>query len=152
MASDLLSRFDDYVSRRGYTNRSEALRDLVRAELASDAWREGESVVAAITVVYDHHVPGLTDKIVSIQHESAGHVVSTMHVHLDHSQCLEIIVAQGPARELEQMADRLVHTRGVLLGRIVPAGRAPTAHHHKHDTKPQKGQRPGRGGRSSTGR
>ena len=154
MQRDLLARFDQFVKRRGYTNRSEALRDLVRAELVSNAWSEGESVVAAITVVYDHHVPGLTDKIVSIQHECGGHVVSTMHVHLDHSQCLEIIVAQGPARELERMADELVHTRGVLLGRIIPAGRAPAAdaHRHPHGSKPQKGQRPGRGGLSSTGR
>jgi CopG family nickel-responsive transcriptional regulator len=154
MQSDLLARFDHYVQRRGYTNRSEALRDLVRAELVTDAWSQGESVVAAITIVYDHHVPGLTDKIVSIQHDSGGRVVSTMHVHLDATQCLEIIVAQGPARELERMADELVHTRGVLLGRIVPAGRAPDAHvhHHPHDPSPQKGQRLGRGGLSSTRR
>jgi CopG family transcriptional regulator, nickel-responsive regulator len=121
MPGDLLERFDLYVKRRGYTNRSEALRDLVRAELATEAWDRGEHVVAAITVVYDHHVPGLTEKLVSIQHDSGGHVISTMHVHLDHSQCLEIIVAKGPAQELEKMADELVRTRGVLIGRIVPA-------------------------------
>jgi len=121
MPGDLLERFDLYVKRRGYTNRSEALRDLVRAELATEAWDRGEHVVAAITVVYDHHVPGLTEKLVSIQHDSGGHVISTMHVHLDHSQCLEIIVARGPAQELEKMADELVRTRGVLVGRIVPA-------------------------------
>ncbi len=136
MPGDLLDRFDKYVKRRGYDNRSEALRDLVRAELATEAWDRGEHVVAAITVVYDHHVPGLTDKLVSIQHDSGGQVISTMHVHLDHSQCLEIIVAQGPARELEKMADELVRTRGVLVGRIVPAVATgtlgPDQHHHHH--------------------
>lgn len=138
MPGELLERFDRYVHRRGYTNRSEAIRDLVRAELASEAWDRGEHVVAAITVVYDHHVPGLTEKLVSIQHDSVGHVISTMHVHLDHRQCLEIIVAQGPSRELEKMADELVRTRGVLVGRIVPAAamRLPShtdGDHHHHD-------------------
>ncbi len=121
MPGELLERFDHYVHRRGYTNRSEAIRDLVRAELASEAWDRGEHVVAAITVVYDHHVPGLTEKLVSIQHDTGGHVISTMHVHLDHRRCLEIIVAQGPSRELEEMADEIVRTRGVLVSRIVPA-------------------------------
>ena len=121
MPHDLLERFDHYVQRKGYTNRSEALRDLVRVELASEAWDRGEDVVAAITMVYDHHIPGLTDKLVSIQYGSGGHVISTMHVHLDHSHCLEIIVARGPARDLEKMADEIVRTRGVLVGRIVPA-------------------------------
>ena len=133
MPGDLLERFDLFVKRRGYTNRSEALRDLVRAELATEAWDRGEHVVAAITVVYDHHIPGLTEKLVSIQHDSGGHVISTMHVHLDHSQCLEIIVAQGPARELEKMADELVRTRGVLVGRIVPAVATQVpVHEHSH--------------------
>ena len=86
--------------------------------------------------MYDHYVPGLTEKLVSIQHDSVGHVISTMHVHLDHSRCLEIIVAQGPSRDLEKMADELVRTRGVLVGRIVPAaamrlpGYGDEGHHH----------------------
>lgn len=130
MPGELLDQFDQLVARRGYTNRSEALRDMIRAELATDAWDRGEDVVAAITVVYDHHVPGLSDKLVSIQHDSGGRVISTMHVHLDHSQCLEIIVAQGPASELSKMADELMRTRGVLLGRIVPAIASEDVHTH----------------------
>lgn len=121
MPPDLLERFDRHVRRRGYSNRSEALRDLIRGELASEAWDRGDDVVAAITVVYDHHVHGLSEKLIGIQHDSGGHVISTMHVHLDHSQCLEVIVVKGPARELEKMSDDIMRTRGVLVQKIVPA-------------------------------
>ena len=136
MPASLLERFDRHVQRRGYDNRSEALRDLVRSELASDAWDRGEHMVAAITMVYDHHVLGLTEKLVSIQHDSQGHVISTMHVHLDHSRCLETLVVQGPARELERMSDTIRRTRGVLVQKIVPAVAVSdlTSWSHDHDS------------------
>lgn len=118
MEQPLLARYDALIQRRGYSNRSEALRDLVRAELSQDAWERGDETVASITIVYDHHVPALTEKLTSIQHDHGAHVVSTLHVHLSHHQCLEVIVAKGPANELKRMADDIANIRGVLVGRI----------------------------------
>jgi CopG family nickel-responsive transcriptional regulator len=121
MERELLERFDELCERRGYQNRSEALRDLVRRELDREAWRRGEQAVATITLVYDHHVREVTEKLTEIQHEHSMHVISTLHVHLDAHHCLEVIAARGPARALQRIADRLIGSRGVLSGSVVPA-------------------------------
>lgn len=92
----LLEAFDRHIARRGYENRSEALRDLVRAELARDAWNRDEQTVATISLIYDHHVRELTDRLVEIQHEHGDHVIAATHVHLDHDHCLEVILARVP--------------------------------------------------------
>lgn len=114
----LLEVFDEHVARRGYENRSEALRDLVRAELARDAWERGEPTVATISLIYDHHVRELTERLVEIQHEHGERVIAATHVHLDHDHCLEVILAKGPARVLKSMADRLIGAKGVLAGDV----------------------------------
>jgi CopG family nickel-responsive transcriptional regulator len=121
MDKALLQRFDRHLGGRGYSNRSEALRDLVRAELARAAWEHGELTAATLTIVYDHHVRELTERLNAIQHDYGAYVISTMHVHLDHHQCLEVIVARGPANVLKRMADAIVKTRGVLTGEITAA-------------------------------
>jgi CopG family nickel-responsive transcriptional regulator len=118
MERPLLEAFDARIARRGYENRSEALRDLVRADLVRDAWARGDETVATISLVYDHHVRDLTERLNAIQHEHAARIVSALHVHLDHEHCLEVIVARGPAHELESLADRLIGTKGVLSGEI----------------------------------
>jgi CopG family nickel-responsive transcriptional regulator len=130
MERELLGRFDELCARRGYENRSEALRDLVRRELDRDVWRRGEQAVATITLVYDHHVREVTEKLTEIQHEHAAHVISTLHVHLDQHHCLEVIAARGPAHVLQAIADRLIGSRGVLSGNVVPASlpRRPRKH------------------------
>jgi CopG family nickel-responsive transcriptional regulator len=84
-------------------------------------WRRGEQAVATITLVYDHHVREVTEKLTEIQHEHSMHVISTLHVHLDAHHCLEVIAARGPARALQAIADRLIGSRGVLSGHVVPA-------------------------------
>jgi CopG family transcriptional regulator, nickel-responsive regulator len=121
MERALLKRFDEVVTRRGYENRSEALRDLVRRELDRDAWQRGKYTFATITIVYDHHVRELTERLTELQHDHGANIISTLHVHLDHDHCMEVIAAKGPARVLKAMADRLIGTRGVLSGEVVAA-------------------------------
>jgi len=114
----LLEAFDEHLARRGFENRSEALRDLVRAELARDAWDRGEEAIATISLIYDHHVRELTERLVEIQHEFGDRVISTTHVHLDHDHCLEVVLARGPANVLKRLADRLIGAKGVISGDV----------------------------------
>jgi len=121
MEEPLLKQFDGAIRARGYANRSEAIRDLVRADLAQVAWARGDNTVATITIVYDHHVRELTERLTAIQHDYGKYVVSTLHVHLTHHKCLEVIVARGRANVLKKMADEITRTRGVLVGNITAA-------------------------------
>lgn len=117
--SDLLRKFDALIAKRGYTNRSEAFRDLIRDELVQKAWQSPESqVVGTVTLVYDHHVRLLSDKLVDLQHEFFHHILSTLHVHLDHDNCLEVLVVKGRAAVVRKIADGLISTRGVKHGRL----------------------------------
>ena len=121
MERGLLEEFDKLVKRRGFANRSEALRDLVRQRLDEDAWQRGASTCATITLVYDHHVRELTEHLTEIQHDHGELIISTLHVHLDHHHCMEVVVAKGPSLELKAMADRLIGTRGVVSGSVTAA-------------------------------
>ncbi len=121
MEKRLLGRFDEVVARRGYETRSEALRDLVRRELDRDAWEMGAHTVATITLVYDHHARELSERLTEIQHDHGEMIVSTLHVHLDHDHCMEVIAARGPADSLRDLADRLIGAKGVLSGGVVAA-------------------------------
>jgi len=121
MDAALLTRFDALLIRRDYPNRSEAIRDLVRKELDQDAWERGQETVATITLVYDHHVRELTERLNEIQHDHGELIVSSLHVHLDHHHCLEVIVVRGNARHLKTLAERLLCTKGVLSGHVAPA-------------------------------
>ncbi len=121
MERHLLEGFDRLLERRGYASRSEAIRDLVRKELDEDAWQIGAPTCATITLVYDHHVRELMDRLTEIQHDHGPHIISTLHVHLDHHHCMEVIVAKGPSRELKSMAERLIGIRGVLSGTVTAA-------------------------------
>lgn len=114
----LLDLFDQHIDRRGYANRSEALRDLIRAELTRDAWDRGEQTVATISLIYDHHVRELTERLTEIQHGHGDRVISAMHVHLDHDHCLEVILAKGPANVLKRLADQLIGAKGVISGDV----------------------------------
>lgn len=117
--SDLLRKFDKLIARRGYTNRSEAFRDLIRDELVQKAWENPDStVVGTVTLVYDHHVRLLNEKLTDLQHEFYHHILSTMHVHLDHDHCLEVLVVRGKAAAVKKIADALVATKGVKHGRL----------------------------------
>jgi CopG family nickel-responsive transcriptional regulator len=117
--SDLLAKFDQLIAQRGYTNRSEAFRDLIRDELVEKQWEEPASqVVGTVTLVYDHHVRLLSEKLTDMQHDHFHHVLSTLHVHLDHDNCLEVLVVRGPAATVRKLADALIATKGVKHGRL----------------------------------
>ena len=118
--SDLLGKFDELISQRGYTNRSEAFRDLVRDELVQRTWETPESeVVGTVTLVYDHHVRMLSEKLTDMQHDHHKNILSTMHVHLDHDNCLEVLVVKGKAGAVQKIADALISTKGVKHGRMI---------------------------------
>jgi len=120
MDDRLLAALDGIVSRRGYANRSEAIRDLVRAEQVRESWESEKGlVVGTLTLVYDHHVRELSERLVTLQHDREEMVHSTMHIHLSHRMCLEVIVLRGKARDVQQLADRLIAARGVKHGRLV---------------------------------
>ena len=117
--SDLLAKFDDLIATRGYTHRSEAFRDLIRDELVHKTWERADSdVVGTVTLVYDHHVRMLNEKLVDLQHEFHRNILSTLHVHLDHDNCLEVLVVRGKARVVQKVADALISTKGVKHGRL----------------------------------
>lgn len=120
MDARILKALDAIVERRHYANRSEAIRDLVRAEQVREAWEQGGGpVVGTLTLVYDHHVREINERLVGLQHDHEDIVHSTMHVHLSHRMCLEVIVLRGKAREVQHLADRLIASRGVKHGRLV---------------------------------
>jgi|HubBroStandDraft_6_1064221.scaffolds.fasta_scaffold180024_2 CopG family nickel-responsive transcriptional regulator len=133
MERSLLEHFDIVVSERGVT-RSEVLRDLVRAEIVRAQVAKGVLAVATLTLVYDHHVRELTEKITEFQHQLGDQVRSTLHVHLDAHRCLEDVVMHGRSDELKRIADRLLATRGVTHGGIeIISDTEDHGHEHDHD-------------------
>jgi len=117
--SDLLKKFDDMIAGRGYTNRSEAFRDLIRdAMIEQKAERPESVVVGTVTLVYYHHVRRLSEKLTDMQHEHYHSVLSTLHVHLDHDHCLEVVVIKGKSSAVRRMADALISAKGVKHGRL----------------------------------
>jgi CopG family nickel-responsive transcriptional regulator len=138
MESSLLAQFDQLVRERGAT-RSELFRDLARAEIVRSLSRKRVDAFASVTIVYNHHVRELSERITEMQHELGDQVRSTMHVHLDEDRCLEVIVMRGRADRLQAAAERLFATRGVVQGSIeivAVTGQAleasPPSHAHAH--------------------
>lgn len=120
MEHELLAAFDELIAEKGYANRSEAVRDLVRQALVARQWQiPRRPAVGALCLVYDHHVRDLANRLTRMQHEHVAHIVSTLHVHLDHHNCLEVLVLRGRSDELQGLADRLIATRGVKHGQLV---------------------------------
>ena len=117
--SELLEQFDKRIGQRGYTNRSEAFRDLIRDDLVEQTWEAPDAdVVGTITLVYDHHVRLLSEKLTGIQHDYHRNILSTLHVHLDHDNCLEVLVVRGKSAAVRKVADVLISTKGVKHGRL----------------------------------
>jgi CopG family nickel-responsive transcriptional regulator len=121
MDEDLLQRFDTLVARRGSdVNRSEAVRDLVRDALVDAEWEDSSGeIVGTITMVFDHHASDLSDKLDSLQHAHHEHIISSMHVHLDAHNCLEVIVVRGTGTQVHAISDGLLGTKGVKHGKLV---------------------------------
>ena len=114
----LLDKFDRHIRERNYSNRSEALRDMIRQELIKKEWLEEEHVAGAITLIYDHHRKDLLNRITDIQHDYQKMIISTQHVHLDHNNCLEIVAAKGNPGEVQKLADKLKAIKGVKHGTL----------------------------------
>lgn len=115
----LLDAFDLMLARKGYTNRSEALRDLMRDSLAAFQAADDEAtVVGTVTLLYDHHVPGVTERLIQAQHEYGAEVMSTVHSHLDQENCLEVCLVRGKAGRVKDIAGRLIGARGVKHGEL----------------------------------
>ncbi len=130
--SELLERFDRFIESQGYANRSEAFRDLIRDRLVSAAFHAPNAeVVGTVTLIYDHHTRLLPEKLTDIQHEHHELIISTLHVHLDHESCLEVIVLRGKSRDVQKLADRLISTKGVQHGRLVMSSPETVSRHSK---------------------
>jgi CopG family nickel-responsive transcriptional regulator len=118
MNHDLLRRFDEMIRHKGYPNRSEAVRDLVRNALVEEQWTQKDQKVAAtVTLVYDHHTRELAERLAEIQHHHGRLVVATTHVHLDNDNCLEVIIVRGRSGRVRQLAELLIAQKGVKHGR-----------------------------------
>ncbi len=116
----LLDSFDRLIELKGYMNRSEAIRDLIRAALVELKWEGGEEeTVGTVTLVYDHHVRDLSDKLTEQQHSHYNQIISALHIHLDAHNCLEVLVVRGKARDVKKIADELIGVKGVKHGKLV---------------------------------
>ena len=117
--SDLLDKFDSLCKEKSYKTRSEAIRDLIRSMLVQRQWENSDGEVAGtLTLVYDHHASGLAQKLTELQHDSHAVILSTMHVHLDHHNCLEVLILKGPGDAIKRLSDRLISTKGVKHGKL----------------------------------
>ena len=116
LASGLLNRFDKEITEKGYQNRSEALRDLIRKYLVKRDIDKNEQIVGVLSLVYDHHVPNLSNHLNDLQHEHHDQILSNTHIHLDHHNCLEVIILKGCYSEVKTLSDRIIGTRGVKHG------------------------------------
>ena len=119
LEEELLSRFDKLIAKKGYQSRSEAIRDLVRQQLSGEHLADPKAkAVAAVFVVYDHHSTKLMEKLTSLQHSHLLQTISSMHIHLDEYDCLEVIVLRGKVAEINKMAENMLSQKGVKLGKI----------------------------------
>jgi CopG family nickel-responsive transcriptional regulator len=116
--SDMLEKFDAWMVRHGYTNRSQAVRELVRNALIQEEWGDPKAqVVGALSIIYDH-AHALAQELTELQHEDFHAILCSQHVHLGHDRCLEVILMQGPAGRLRRIADTIIATRGIKTGRL----------------------------------
>ncbi len=118
----LLANFDNLIKRRKYTNRSEAIRDLIRQELLKKELEEDREVAGAITFIYDHHQRDLLNKIIDVQHDHQDIIQSSQHIHLDHHNCLEIVAVKGKYGKVSKLADTLKALKGVKHGSLSMSG------------------------------
>ena len=116
--SKLLESFDRVIESQGYSNRSEAVRDLIRDKLVTQNWDEKAEAVGTITLIFNHHLYSLSDDITAKQHEHHSLIISSMHLHLDHDNCLEIIAVRGKGDKIQQLADSLITMKGVKHGKL----------------------------------
>ncbi|MFA5276025.1 MAG: nickel-responsive transcriptional regulator NikR [Candidatus Omnitrophota bacterium] len=118
LEDELLQKFDRLIEGKNYTNRSEAIRDMIRRELVSRQWQGGDDIAGAITLIYNHHKRELVNKLMDIQHDFGKIIISAQHIHLDHDNCLEIVAVKGSAKQAQALADKLQSVKGVKHGTL----------------------------------
>ncbi len=128
LEDQLLRQFDRFMGAHRYVNRSEAVRDLIRKALVREDWEHDRDVVGVISLVYDHHQRQLQDKLTEIQHAFHHDVISTTHIHLNHDDCLEVIIVRGKASRVCRLSDQLIALRGVKDGSLSMSGAGPHLH------------------------
>lgn len=117
--TSLLKRFDELILEKNYVNRSEAIRDLIRDRLVEEENKDDNiDVVGTITIVYNHEVHELSEMLTELQHKAYQAIVSSLHIHLDAHNCLEVLVVKGKGREIRMIADRLIGAKGVKHGKL----------------------------------
>ena len=122
LPANLLRHFDKNIEEKGYTSRSEAIRNLIRQSLVDSQWENSSSeTAAAVVLVYDHHNSSLTDQLTKEQHVHHRHVIATMHSHLDHDNCIEVVLLRGPAKTVKSIAQKLSSAKHIKFNRFVPA-------------------------------
>ncbi len=117
---DLLKKFDKMIKKEGYENRSEAIRDLIRAGLIDEKSKNpDENVIGTLTMIYDHHTGNLTNKLLGLQHNHHTEILSTTHIHVDHHNCLEVLVLKGKSGKVQKLADSIKALKGIKYGELV---------------------------------
>lgn len=128
---DLLKDFDKIISKKGYVSRSEAIRDLVRDSLAENEWKNDKEFMSGVIVmIYDHHTTGVGEKLVELQHDRMQNINTSIHVHLDHERCMEVIIVEGELGELKILANDISAIKGVLRCKLTMASRSTGHMHH----------------------
>ena len=117
---DLLKKFDKIIRMEGYTNRSEAIRDLVRGNLIrGENKNPNAESIGTLTIIYDHHTGNLTNKLLNLQHDHTKEILSTIHIHIDHNNCLEVLVLKGKTVKIQKLADNIKSLKGIKYGELV---------------------------------
>jgi CopG family nickel-responsive transcriptional regulator len=114
----LIKKFDRLIRRKNYSNRSEAIRDLIRKELVEEEIEENGEAVGVLHILYNHHRRELSEKLTDIQHKHHSLVLSSMHIHLDHDNCIEVILMRGKSQKVRNLADLLIAAKGVKHGKL----------------------------------
>ncbi len=117
---DLLSKFDKTIKKKSYTNRSEAIRDMIRKNIITDESNEPDAEgIGTLTMIYDHHSGSLTNRLLEIQHDHHHEILTTTHIHIDHNNCLEVLVLKGKTGEIQKLADSIKALKGIKHGELV---------------------------------
>lgn len=117
---ELLKKFDKLIKKKGYTNRSEAIRDIIRKNLITEKTQDSQAeAIGTLTMIYDHHTGNLTNRLLDIQHEHTKEILSTTHIHIDHHNCLEVLVLKGKTGNIQKLADNIKSLKGIKHGELV---------------------------------
>lgn len=128
---ELLKEFDASISKKGYVSRSEAIRDLVRDSLAESEWKNDDQYMTGVIVmVYNHEVSSVGEKLNELQHDHLGNITTTIHIHLDHERCMEILIVEGPLGVLKDLASEITSIKGVMRGRLTMVSPKSGVMHH----------------------